>query len=205
MSTRIRYGTSADACNLTSAPNYTEKGQYTVYYEITYTFDGESMTENGAAYVWLRGGASDGCGCTNPDCGCEDEDCDGDCCTDKGCAENHRFTLLESVEATCLELGYDRYLCTKCGKIEKCDYVNALGHAWQSVVIRDATCETEGKVLKICSRCGLVENEYAQKGEHQYETHTVGATCESGVYGQGMHGLRRPPYHRYDCCAAAQI
>lgn len=183
MSTRIRYGISADACNLTSAPNYTEKGQYTVYYEITYTFDGESMTENGAAYVWLRGGASGGCGCTNPDCGCEDEDCDGDCCTDKGCAENHRFTLLESVEPTCLELGYDRYLCTKCGKIEKRDYVNALGHAWQSVVIRDATCETEGKVLKICSRCGLVENEHAQKGEHQYETHTVGATC-------GVRGIR---------------
>lgn len=37
VSTRIRYGTSADTCNLTSAPNYTEKGQYTVYYEITYT------------------------------------------------------------------------------------------------------------------------------------------------------------------------
>lgn len=61
--------------------------------------------------------------------------------------------------------------------------MNALGHAWQSVVIRDATCETEGKVLKICSRCGLVENEHAQKGEHQYETHTVGATC-------GVRGIR---------------
>lgn len=182
VSRRIRYGTSADACNLTSAPNYTEKGQYTVYYEITYTFSGESMTENGAAYVWLRGAASGGCGCTNPDCGCEDEDCNGDCCTDKGCAENHRFTLLESVEPTCLELGYDRYLCTKCGKIEKRDYVDALGHAWQSVVIRDATCETEGKVLKICSRCGLVETEHAQKGEHKYETHTVKATCVNPGY-----------------------
>ena len=34
--TSIRYGNSADACTLTSAPNYTEAGQYTVYYAITY-------------------------------------------------------------------------------------------------------------------------------------------------------------------------
>ena len=181
VSTKIRYGTSADSCNLTSAPNYTEKGQYTVYYEITYTFDGESMTENGAAYVWLRGSASgedgSGCGCNDPDCGCEDKDCMGDCCSDKSCGEQHQFVLLESVEPTCFELGYDRYLCTACGKIEKRDYVDSLEHAWQSVVIREATCETEGKVLKICSRCGLVETEHAQKGEHKYETYTVGATC----------------------------
>ena len=32
--TAVRYGHSADACTLTSAPNYTEAGNYTVYYEI---------------------------------------------------------------------------------------------------------------------------------------------------------------------------
>lgn len=50
VSTQIRYGNSATSCTLTSAPNYTEKGQYTVYYEITYTYSGVSMTENGVAY-----------------------------------------------------------------------------------------------------------------------------------------------------------
>lgn len=38
VTTAVRYGHSADACTLTSAPNYTEAGNYTVYYEITYTY-----------------------------------------------------------------------------------------------------------------------------------------------------------------------
>ena len=52
--TSIRYGNSAESCTMTSAPNYTEEGQYTVYYEITYTYQNVSMTENGVANVWLR-------------------------------------------------------------------------------------------------------------------------------------------------------
>lgn len=73
--TAIRYGNSADSCTMTTAPNYTDEGQYTVYYEITYTCDGVDMTENGVAYVWLRDDTTDengscGCGCSNPNCGC---------------------------------------------------------------------------------------------------------------------------------------
>lgn len=155
----IRYGNSADACTLSSTPNYTEAGQYTVYYAITYTYKGQEMTENGVAYVWLReqGTKENGscaCGCGNPDCGCQDKDCKGDCCTEKGCGKNHKFTLLESVKPGCTTLGYDRYLCTACGKIEKRDYVDSLGHAWQGIVLRDATCESDGKLLEVCTRCG---------------------------------------------------
>ena len=51
--TSIRYGTSAGKCNLTSAPNYTDAGYYPVYYEISYKYQGETMTENGVSYVWL--------------------------------------------------------------------------------------------------------------------------------------------------------
>ena len=35
VTTAVRYGHSADACTLTSAPNYTEAGNYTVYYEMS--------------------------------------------------------------------------------------------------------------------------------------------------------------------------
>ena len=185
--TQIRYGNSADACTLTSAPNYTEEGQYTVYYEITYTYDGVDMTENGVAYVWLRDtqpnkDGSCGCGCGDPNCGCEDKNCDGNCCFDKGCGEDHHFILLDSTPATCLSLGYDRYLCTECGKIEKRDYVGSLGHAWQGVVVRDATCETDGKLLEICSRCGQVKVTATSKSEHDFVTYTVAATCTSPGY-----------------------
>lgn len=185
--TAIRYGNSADSCTMTTAPNYTDEGQYTVYYEITYTCDGVDMTENGVAYVWLRDNTTDengncGCGCSNPNCGCQNKHCNGNCCTDKGCGENHKYILLDSTKAGCTTLGYDRYLCTECGKIEKRDYVDSLGHAWQGIVIRDATCETDGKLLEFCSRCGQMKQTATPKGEHSYEVYTVAATCTSPGY-----------------------
>ena len=185
--TSIRYGNSADSCTMTSAPNYTDEGQYTVYYEITYTCDGVDMTENGVAYVWLRDDTTDengncDCGCSNPNCGCQNKNCNGNCCADKGCGENHKYILLDSTKAGCTSLGYDRYLCTECGKIEKRDYVDSLGHAWQSIVIRDATCETDGKLLELCSRCGQMKQTATPKGEHSYEVYTVAATCTSPGY-----------------------
>ncbi len=183
VTTQIRYGHSADSCTLTSAPNYTEAGSYPVYYEITYTYLDTNMTENGVAYVHLYDVSTGdcACGCGNPDCAC-DGDCGGDCCTDKGCGDNHNWVLLDSTPASCLTFGYDCYLCVECGKIEKRDYSAQLGHAYQSVVIRDATCETDGKVLEICERCGDVKETSTPKGEHEYKTYSVSATCTSPGY-----------------------
>lgn len=183
----IRYGNSADSCTMTSAPNYTDEGQYTVYYEITYTYKGISMTENGVANVWLRdentkNDGSCSCGCGDPNCGCQNKNCGGNCCTDKGCGNDHHFTLLDSVKAGCSTLGYDHYLCTECGKIEKRDYVESLGHAWQGFVIRDASCEVDGKILEICSRCGQAKQTETPKGEHSFQTYKVAATCTAPGY-----------------------
>lgn len=187
VSTSIRYGNSADSCTLTSAPNYTNEGQYMVFYEITYTYQNTDMTENGVAYIWLRDEAvsEDGscaCGCGDPDCGCMDNSCGGKCCTDTDCGDKHNFILLDSTEASCLMLGYDRYLCTECGKIEKRDYVNALGHAWQGILIREATCETDGKLMELCFRCGEAKVKTTPKGEHDYSSYPVEATCTSSGY-----------------------
>lgn len=164
VTTAIRYGHSADACTLTSAPNYTEAGDYAVYYKITYTFQNTDMVENGVAYVHLRDEST--------------EETDGD----GTCGEDHNWVLLDSVAPTCLTLGYDRYLCVDCGAIEKRDYEAALGHAFQSIVIRDATCETPGKVLEICERCGTVQESTTPKGEHEVSTTVVPATCTSPGY-----------------------
>ena len=164
VTTAIRYGHSADACTLTSAPNYTEAGDYAVYYEITYTFQNTDMVEDGVAYVHLRDEST--------------EETEGD----GTCGEEHNWTLLDSVEPTCLTLGYDRYLCVDCGKIEKRDYEAALDHAFQSVAIRDATCEAPGKVLEICERCGTAQESTTPKGEHEFSTTVVPATCTSPGY-----------------------
>lgn len=195
----VRYGNSADACTLSSAPNYTEAGQYTVYYAITYTYKGQEMTENGVAYVWLReqGTKENGscaCGCGNPDCGCQDKDCKGDCCTEKGCGKNHKFILLESVKPSCTTLGYDRYLCTACGKIEKRDYVDSLGHAWQGIVLRDATCES-------CGSAFVTDATEALGHTWDKGTLVTNATCT----GEGMMEYRciRCGYHRLEGNAAS--
>jgi len=182
VTTAIRYGTSADSCTLTSAPNYTEPGSYPVYYKITYTYQGTDMVEDGVAYVRLRESEDDSCpcGCGDPDCGCQDANCGGNCCN-KPCG-SHQFTQLDKIAPTCQSLGYTRYLCVGCGKIEKRDYVNASGHLWQSVPIREATCEADGKTLEICGRCGEVNVKSTPKGEHEYSTHTVKATCTNPGY-----------------------
>ena len=187
VTTAIRYGNEANSCTLTSAPNYTEAGDYPVYYEITYTYHDTDMVEDGVAFVHLRDETTteDGscsCGCGNPDCGCQDPDCDGCCCEDKGCGENHNWVLLDSVDPTCLTLGYDRYLCIECGQIEKRDYEAALGHAYQSSVIREATCEVPGKTLDICQRCGDTKETTIPRGEHEFSTSTIAATCTSPGY-----------------------
>lgn len=164
VTTAIRYGHSADACTLTSAPNYTEAGDYAVYYKITYTFHNTDMVEDGVAYVHLRDEST------------EESDGDGTC------GEDHNWTLLDRVPATCLTLGYDRYLCADCGKIEKRDYEAALGHAHQSVVIRDATCEVPGKTIDICERCGNVKETDLPQTEHAFSTTVVSATCANPGY-----------------------
>ena len=202
--TSIRYGNSADSCTMTSAPNYTEEGQYMVYYEITYSYKGKEMTENGVAKVWLRDESTkdDGscaCGCGNPNCGCQNRNCNGNCCADKGCGENHKYILLDSTKAGCTSLGYDRYLCTECGKIEKRDYVDSLGHAWQSIVIRDATCENGGKTIHRCDGCGSsFVTDYTDALGHSWDEGTLvtNATCT----GEGVMEYRctRCGYHRLD-------
>ena len=202
--TAIRYGNSADSCTMTSTPNYTEAGQYMVYYEITYTYKGVEMTENGVAKVWLRDESTkdDGscaCGCGNPNCGCQNKNCNGNCCADKGCGETHKYILLDSTKTGCTTLGYDRYLCTECGKIEKRDYVDSLGHAWQSIIIRDATCENGGKTIHRCDGCGSsFVTDYTDALGHSWDKGTLvtNATCT----GEGVMEYRctRCGYHCLD-------
>ena len=181
VTTAIRYGHSADACTLTSAPNYTEAGNYTVYYEITYTYADTDMVEDGVAYVHLTATAdgSCGCGCGDPDCDCQDPDCDGGCCNQE-C--EHHFVCHDTVAPTCVALGYDRLMCTECGKMVKANYKDSLGHAYQSVVVREATCETPGKTMDICERCGNVKESIIPQTEHAYETQVLPATCTSPGY-----------------------
>ena len=131
--TSIRYGTAADNCNKTSAPNYTEAGYYPVYYEIDYSYDGESMTENGVSYVWLLAAESE----SNSTLATET-------------VHTHDYRYLETVRPTCTELGYDRFQCSECGALQKTNYTPATGHDYNKIVVREATCQQGGLELNMC-------------------------------------------------------
>ena len=164
--TSIRYGTSADNCTKTSAPNYTQAGYYTVYYEIDYSYAGEVMTENGVSYVWLVA---------------EDEDSNGTIVVLPQTHE-HEFHYLETIKPSCDELGYDRFQCNGCGQLEKRNYTPSLGHDYDDIVIREATCKQGGLVLTLCADCGDFYQTTTATGAHSYKSVNHTPTCRNVGY-----------------------
>lgn len=164
--TSIRYGTSAGKCNLTSAPNYTEAGYYPVYYEIDYRYDGSNMTENGVSYVWLLGGGSD-----NNNGGSADE-----------APHVHDYRYTETVAPSCDNLGFERWQCDGCGRLEKRNYTQATGHDYKAITIREASCKQGGLKLNLCNKCGSFYEETTPTGEHRYHTETIAPTCRNVGY-----------------------
>lgn len=167
--TSIRYGTAADSCTKTSAPNYTSAGYYTVYYQITYSYEGESMTENGASYVWLL---------------TEDSGDNGGDTIIIVPPENHEhsYTYIESVSPNCESLGYDRFQCTGCGLLEKRNYTPAKGHTYGDITVRDASCTQGGLIISLCSACGDFYQTTTPMGKHDYKTEKHNPTCISVGY-----------------------
>ena len=166
--TSIRYGTDADNCNKTSAPNYTQPGYYTVYYKINYSYSGESMIENGVSYVHILADESDEGGSNTiivvPP------------------AHEHDFRYLETIPASCENLGYERWQCDGCGELQKMNYTPAKGHNYEDIAIREATCKQGGLKLTLCKDCGDFHQETTPTGNHNYHTTTHNATCRSVGY-----------------------
>ena len=166
--TKIRYGTSASDCYMTSAPNYTKVGYYPVYYEISYKYQGETMVENGVSYVWLL----------------EDKKDDNNGGTVIVLPEKHEhdYRYLETVAPSCDNLGYERWQCDGCGNLDKRNYTKATGHNYKAITIREATCKQGGLKLNLCDKCGSFYEETTPVGEHKYKTEKVQPTCRMTGY-----------------------
>ncbi len=166
--TKIRYGTSASDCYMTSAPNYTKVGYYPVYYEISYKYQGETMVENGVSYVWLL----------------EDKKDDNNGGTVIVLPEKHEhdYRYLETVAPSCDNLGYERWQCDGCGNLDKRNYTKATGHNYKTITIREATCKRGGLKLNLCDKCGSFYEETTPTGEHKYKTEKVQPTCRNVGY-----------------------
>ena len=159
--TSIRYGTEANKCNKTSAPNYTDEGYYPVYYEIDYSYGGESMTENGVSYVWLLADTSS---------------------STANNSHTHDYRYLETIRPTCTELGYDRFQCNECGALQKTNYTPSTGHNYDTVVIREASCQQGGLELHACKSCGSFYTENTSMTNHKYQINAVASTCTTNGY-----------------------
>ena len=166
--TKIRYGTSASDCYMTSAPNYTKVGYYPVYYEISYKYQGETMVENGVSYVWLL----------------EDKKDDNNGGTVIVLPEKHEhdYRYLETIAPSCDNLGYERWQCDGCGNLDKRNYTKATGHNYKTITIREATCKQGGLKLNLCDKCGSFYEESTPTGEHKYKTEKVQPTCRMTGY-----------------------
>ena len=167
--TSIRYGTSAGKCNLTSAPNYTDAGYYPVYYEISYKYQGETMTENGVSYVWLLEDK-------------KDDNSGGTIIVLPPEKHEHDYRYLETVAPSCDNLGYERWQCDGCGNLDKRNYTKATGHNYKAITIREATCKQGGLKLNLCDKCGSFYEESTPTGEHKYKTEKIQPTCRNVGY-----------------------
>ena len=167
--TSIRYGTSAGKCNLTSAPNYTDAGYYPVYYEISYKYQGETMTENGVSYVWLLEDK-------------KDDNSGGTVIVLPPEKHEHDYRYLETVAPSCDNLGYERWQCDGCGNLDKRNYTKATGHNYKAITIREATCKQGGLKLNLCDKCGSFYEESTPTGEHKYKTEKIQPTCRNVGY-----------------------
>ena len=165
--TSIRYGKSAGSCNQTAAPNYTEAGYYPVYYEIDYEYDGENMIENGVSYVWLLDSSTG-----------NDSESDSSANT----PHVHDYRYVETVPPSCTDLGFERWQCDGCGRLEKRNYTPAGGHDYEDVTIREATCKQGGLVLTMCKNCGDFHETTTPAGEHKYQTTVHNPTCREVGY-----------------------
>ncbi len=166
--TSIRYGTSANSCTLTSAPNYTEAGYYPVYYEIDYKYDGKSMTENGVSYVWLLEDENDTIIILPP--------------TNSNEEHSHDYRYVETIKPSCENLGYEHWQCDGCGRLEKRNYTQATGHNYKPITIREATCKQGGLKLWLCSDCGDFYEETTSLAAHSYKTVKHNPTCRMTGY-----------------------
>ena len=70
----------------------------------------------------------------------------------------HTFIFSITVDPTCEEAGYDLFECDDCRTEEAQNTVPALGHAYQWVLVRSATCKAEGEEAYECSHCFDIKN-----------------------------------------------
>lgn len=94
----------------------------------------------------------------------------------------HAFVVLEVVEPTCTERGYTIYKCLSCDITYNANYVDELGHDYDSVLVGE-TCTEGAYYLYTCKECGhQYKSGYITQGGHKSTTKTTAPTCTERGY-----------------------
>ncbi len=97
--------------------------------------------------------------------------------TDEGSMTEHIYE--ETVIApTCTEQGYTEYKCKDCSNTYKSDYIDALGHTPETIIVKEAAIGVAGLQQEKCSLCGeiLSETQLPALEEETTEKTTTEAT-----------------------------
>ena len=124
------------------------------------------MTENGVSYVWLLADNSDS------------ESSGGN----TEAPHVHDYRYVETVAPSCTDLGFERWQCDGCGRLEKRNYTPATGHDYEDITIREATCKQGGLILTLCKKCGDFHETTTPVAEHSYRTEIHKSTCREVGY-----------------------
>ena len=97
----------------------------------------------------------------------------------------------EVVPPTCTEQGYTLHNCSVCQSTYKTDFVDALGHDYDSVVT-EPTCEDDGYTTHTCSKCGdsYTDTPVEKLGHKEVVDEGVPATCIATGLTEGTHCSR---------------
>lgn len=154
------------------APTCTAQG-YTVYScsRCDYEYTADFTEATGHRWDISRPTCGKGQVCTV--CGTAGQPATGKHIMDKGkckiCGAGCTHSYTESVIApTCLTAGYTKKQCSICSKIENTDYIPALGHNYEVVENKPATCTESGYVFSICSRCSDEKYEFYKAKGHTF-------------------------------------
>ena len=98
--------------------------------------------------------------------------------------DEHDYVFTKTIVPTCLEQGYDAYICPYCNGVDKRNLVDIIPHNYVFSETVLPTCTAQGYDLYICSLCnGNEKRNYTNKIPHEYVfTKTVLPTCTSQGY-----------------------
>lgn len=82
---------------------------------------------------------------------------------------HHNLVKTNVVAPTCTGLGYTEYQCSRCDALRFSDFVDALGHNYDTdVAIKEATCTVSGAYEKICANCNEIYSYSKNATGHSY-------------------------------------